>query len=648
MCLEVGDTLLKKINSPEDLKRLSSEEMKKLAGEIRELIIKTTKVNGGHLASNLGAVELTLALHKVFESPKDKILWDVGHQAYTHKILTGRRELFGTLRKMGGISGFPRREESPHDITDPGHASTSISSGIGIKKGQDLSGKEGYVISVIGDGALTGGLALEAINFTGHIPNNLIIVLNDNSMSIDKNVGAISSYLSRIAAASSYVHFSQNFDKIVYHIPLIGKPFFRFYNSIKKGLKSIFYRDGLFTVLGFKYIGPIDGHNLPLLEKMFYRAKAVNRPVVIHIKTIKGRGSELAEGDPSSYHGVSPLPPSNSTEKKDGVKLTSAFSEVLMEEAENDSSLVAITAAMKEGTGLSAFQKKYPQRFFDVGIAEGHGVTFAAGLAIAGQRPVVAIYSTFMQRVVDQVIHDVAIPCLPVIFILDRAGIIPGDGETHQGLYDMALFRSVPGLDVLAPVTANEIKEAFRWAVQQKNPVMIRYSKMTSSEELSSYSEPFEKGKGVFLKKGESQSPLLFINLGGLANEILEASELLEKEGILSDVYNLRFATSLVQEALLSLVEPYELVVFVEEGVKQGGVGEHLASMILEEEIKVKFLNLSVPNGFPCAATRDELISSYGLDGLGISNSVLDKWQSYRFRKVVDQVKNDSWEAKKL
>lgn len=644
----MGKTLLDNIDSPEDIKNLSSQELSQLAGEIRELIISTTKANGGHLASNLGAVELTLALHRVFESPKDKILWDVGHQAYTHKILTGRRKDFTTLRKMGGISGFPRREESPHDITDPGHASTSVSSGIGIKKGLDIKGEEGRVVSIIGDGALTGGLALEALNFSGHIPNNLIVIVNDNSMSIDKNVGAISSSLSRMAAAGGYVHFSQTFDKIIYHIPLIGKPFFRFYNRLKKGFKSIFYGDGLFNELGFKYIGPIDGHNLPLLEKMLHRAIEVNRPVVIHVKTIKGKGSDLAEEDPASYHGVSPKVTPGPSDVKSGVRLTSAFSEALVEVGKKNPDIVAITAAMKEGTGLAAFQEQNPQRFFDVGIAEGHGVTFAAGLAITGLRPVVAIYSTFMQRVVDQVIHDVAIPKLPVIFVLDRAGLIPGDGETHQGLYDMALFRSVPGLDVLAPVTGCEIKRALEWAEQQDHPVMIRYSKMASPEELPPYDEPFEQGKGVYLVKRETQAPILFVTLGGLADQVLAASELLRKESVESDVYNLRFATSLESSGMTDLLADYDLVVFLEEGVKQGGAGEYLASLILEKEIPVNFMNLSVPNGFPPAATREELMASYGLDSQGIFNRTLDKWQSYRFRKVVDQVKNDSWEGKKI
>ncbi len=645
----MGETLLDKINSPEDLAPLSGDDLAQLAREIRELIIQTTRVNGGHLASNLGVVELTLALHRVFKSPRDKIVWDVGHQAYTHKILTGRRDAFSGLRLKGGIAGFPRREESPHDITDPGHASTSISSGIGIRKGLELSGREGRVVCVIGDGALTGGLALEALNFTGHIPNNLIIVVNDNSMSIDKNVGAISSYLSRIAAAAGYVHFSQTFDKIVFRIPLLGKPFYRFYTRLKKGFKSIFYRDGLFTELGFKYIGPLDGHNIPLLEKMLRRAEEVNRPVVLHVKTIKGKGSDKAEFDPSSYHGVSPQSPEGSGKgAKKGIRMTEAFSRALVEAAGRDDRIAAITAAMKEGTGLSEFQKAYPTRFFDVGIAEGHGVTFAAGLAIGGARPVVAIYSTFMQRTVDQVIHDVAIPGLPVIFVLDRAGLIPGDGETHQGLFDMALFRSVPGLDIIAPVSGEELRLALLWAAERNNPVMIRYSKMDSPEEIPPYSEPIVRGRGVFLEKGADRPFVLFMTLGGLADQVLDASRRLAREGIGSHVYNLRFASSLDKAHLLEVMSDYDLIVFLEEGVKQGGVGEMLAALLMEEERSVNFLNFSPPNGFPQAATRDELIRSFGLDGESLYKRVLEKWQSYRFRKVVDQVKNDTWEPKKI
>jgi 1-deoxy-D-xylulose-5-phosphate synthase len=643
----VGSSLLDRINNPDDLKAMDSQELTALSEEIREFIIDRTSKNGGHLASNLGAVELTLALHRVFSSPRDKIVWDVGHQAYTHKILTGRKEGFDRLRRLNGISGFPRREESPHDITDPGHASTSISTGIGIKKGQDLTSVEGDVIAVIGDGSLTGGLALEALNFTGHIPNNLIIVLNDNSMSIDKNVGAISSYLSRLAATSGYVHFSQTFDRMVKAVPLVGKPFYRFYSRLKKGYKSLFYRDGLFTELGFKYIGPIDGHNLALMEKIFQRTREMERPVVIHVITVKGKGLDMAEGDPTSYHGVSPVM-KKGEESPRGVTLTSAFSEALMEAAERDSKITAITAAMKEGTGLAPFARAYGNRFFDVGIAESHGVTFAAGLAIAGLKPVVAIYSTFMQRVVDQLIHDVAIPSLPVVFVLDRAGLIPGDGETHQGIFDLALFRSVPRLDILAPVTAQELKLCFFWALEQDHPVLIRYAKMVSPPELSGHGEPVERGKGVFLKRNDKPCTILFINLGGLADRVFEAVELLEKEAIHADIYNLRFASSLDKESLIKLVDPYELIVMVEEGVKSGGAGESIASLFLEEDVNVNYLSLAVPNDFPPAATRDELITLYKLDGPGIFTRVLTKWQSYRFKKVVDQVKNDTWEGKKL
>lgn len=643
----MGETFLERVNSPDDLKKLSQEEVLLLAGEIREFIIKITKSHGGHLSSNLGSVDFTLALHRAFDSPKDKILWDVGHQAYTHKIVTGRREDFSGLRQLGGMSGFPRREESIHDITDPGHASTSISSGIGVKKGQDLLGEKGFVVAMIGDGALTGGLALEALNFAGHVPNNLIVIVNDNNLSIDRNVGGISSHLSRMASSSGYVHFSRNFDKVVYHIPLLGKPFYKFYNRLKKGFKSLFYRDGIFTDMGFKYIGPIDGHNISLMEKLFHRIKELDRPVVIHLKTIKGKGLDKAEGDPIGYHGVSPSTPPSADPTPPGVRLTSAFSDALMEVSSSDDRIVAITAAMKEGTGLSPFQKAYPNRFFDVGIAEGHGVTFAAGLAIAGMKPVVAIYSTFMQRVVDQVIHDVSVPNLPVIFILDRSGLIPGDGETHQGIFDMALFRSVPSLSVIAPVTAEEIRLSLLWAVKQDHAVLIRYSKMASPKELPGYGEPIVKGRGVFIKKEESPAVLL-INLGGLAEEVLEASHLLDGEAVNSDVYNMRFASSVDEDHLISVVENYKLVVLIEEGVKSGGVGERVGALLMEREISVNFMSLAVPNGFPPAATREELMVLYGLDRKSLFNKVLDKWQSYRFRQVVDQVKNDTWEGKKL
>lgn len=642
--MHVGDSLLEHINSPRDIKSLTGEELERLAREIREVIIGTTQEKGGHLASNLGTVELTLALHRVFDSPRDKIIWDVGHQAYTHKLLTGRREAFSTLRQLEGISGFPRREESDHDITDPGHASTALSSGIGINKGQEIAGIEGHVVAVVGDGSLTGGLTLEALNFTGHIPNNLIVLLNDNSMSIDKNVGAISSHLSRLAATSGYLHFSRTFDRISLAIPVIGKPFYRFYSRLKKVYKSLFYRDGLFTELGFKYIGPMDGHNRALIEKVLHQCRELNKPCVVHLKTIKGRGLESAEGNPSGYHGLSP----RATGSGGGEKLTAAFSRALLAQGERDGRITAVTAAMKEGTGLAGFAEQFPRRFFDVGIAESHGVTFAAGMAIAGLKPVVAIYSTFMQRAVDQVIHDVAIPGLPVVFVLDRAGLIPGDGETHQGIFDLALFRSVPGLTVLAPAASAEIALSLEWALRQDRPVMIRYSKMESPRDNRAYSLPIEAGRGVYLRKTERKRSLLIITLGGLADQVLEAAGLLEKEAVGTDVYNLRFATGLDREYLKSLISSYELTVFIEEGVKEGGIGESLGAYLIEEGVHARFMGLAVPNVFPPAATREELIRLYGLDSQSLFTKILLKWQSYRFEKVVDQVRNDTWEGRKL
>jgi 1-deoxy-D-xylulose-5-phosphate synthase len=503
--------LLPEIHGPDDLRRLSYADLKELAAEIRALIVSTVSRNGGHLASNLGAVELTIALHRVFASPDDKIVFDVGHQCYTHKILTGRAASFETLRRSGGISGFPKKDESPHDDFDTGHASTAISAALGLLAGEALSGGTGRAAAVIGDGALTGGLAYEALSHAGQLDFPLVVILNDNKMSIGPNVGGLSKYLSRLSMKSRYQRLRRGIDRLVKRLPFFGLRIYDGMVRMKRSIKALFYTDNFFVDLGFEYVGPIEGHNLPVLEQVLRDAKKLGKPVVVHVITRKGKGYAFAENDPGSYHGV----PSFSVE--DGLlepgktpSFTTAFSSALIALARKDSRIVAVTAAMEKGTGLSPFKAEFPGRFFDVGIAEEHAVTFSSGLAARGLRPVTAIYSTFMQRAVDQVIHDTALQRNPVIFALDRSGLVGDDGETHQGIFDIALFRQVPGMTILAPAGRTELEAMLAWSVALEAPSIIRYPKTACPAEHPSFACPLERGKGVFIRQNGSKALIAF------------------------------------------------------------------------------------------------------------------------------------------
>jgi len=639
-------SILPGINNPAALKSLSSEELKILSGEIREYIIETVSRNGGHMASNLGAVELTIALHRSFNSPVDKIVWDVGHQCYTHKLLTGRFDGFPTLRKMNGLSGFPKREESPHDIMNTGHASTSVSAALGVLVGEQLNGSRGRAIAVIGDGSLTGGQALEALNYAGHLNKNLIIVLNDNNMSIGNNVGAISSYMSRLTSSGSYINMRRFIDRSISTIPFFGKATLKLVYRLKRGAKSVLFKENLFTDLGFKYIGPIDGHNIDRMEKVFEIAKEVDQPLVIHVATIKGKGLPEAENNPAIFHGVSAKVPAESekSDVSDVQRLTEAYGKVLVKAAAENKDIVALTAAMTSGTGLKDFSEKYPDRFFDVGITEPHGITYAAGMAVSGKRPFISIYSTFMQRAVDQVIHDVAIPKLPVTIVMDRAGLVPDDGETHQGVYDISLFKNVPGMTFVAPVNSVEMEQAVAMALKSDGPFMIRYAKDKCFRECEALSAPFEKGRGVFLHKGDDgEKKSLIISLGSLLTEAEQCAEILEKRGLPCDVYNMRFIAPLDIDYLLDLVSNYNLTVFVEDGVKTGGLGEKIAAAMLEHDKNFHFRYLGVPDQFLGQATRKELIRQCGLDGKSLAGRIEEILHNYRFEEVVKQVRNDSW-----
>ena len=643
--------LLSQLGSPDRLKDMSTPELMALAEEIRQCIINTVSRNGGHLASNLGVVELTLAMHRVFRSPGDKFIWDVGHQCYTHKLLTGRAGEFASLRKKDGISGFPKRDESPHDHFNTGHASTSISAGLGMLAGERLQEKNGKVLCVIGDGAFTGGQALEALNYGGHLQKDLVVILNDNEMSISPNVGALSSYLSRLSSTGRYRQIRNIIDKTILFVPFCGKTLLRWVYKLKRGVKGAVYRENLFTDMGYKYIGPIDGHNIQKLTEVFENVKSIHdQPVVIHVLTTKGKGYSHAEGDPASYHGVKPFTVETGkvdpelAAHPDRLTMTQAFSKAIMKQAETDGKICAVTAAMASGTGLLPFREAYPDRFFDVGIAEQHAVTFAAGLAASGMKPVVAIYSTFMQRSVDQVIHDVALPGLPVVICMDRSGLVGDDGETHQGIFDIPLFKNVPGLAFLSPVSKGEMELQLEWALKQDHPVLLRYAKDWCILDDMIPSEPVLPGRGVTIRTGEKGS-VLFLSLGGLLQEVMKAAGELGRKGLLADIHYLRFIRPLDKEFLINLISGYDIVIFVEEGICSGGLGEELSALLRDNGVETLFYHYGIPSEYLAQASRSELIARCGLDTASLVNKVEGIQQELRFNKVVDMVKNDKWKA---
>lgn len=611
------EAILANIDSPEDLKRLPADQLEDLAAEIRRLIIRTVSRTGGHLASNLGSVELTLALHRVFDSPHDKIIWDVGHQCYTHKIITGRSEAFSGLRQLGGLSGFPKRSESVHDIVDTGHSSTSISAALGILIGQGQSSAK--VVAVIGDGALTAGLALEGLNQAGHLARNLIIVLNDNAMSIGRNVGAISAYLSRLTTTWPYQFAKDKADNVLPRLPLFGPLILQLLRRLERGFKALVLRETLFADFGFEYVGPIDGHNIHSLIRILKGVRTLARPVVVHVKTVKGKGYPPAEQDPTRYHGVAPLCAAEGKLEDDepAITYTEAFSHIALDLGAEHSELRAITAAMTDGTGLRLFQHHYPNRFFDVGITEQHALTFAAGLALAGARPLVAIYSTFMQRAVDQVIHDIALPSLPIVMALDRAGLAPRDGETHHGLFDISLFRSVPNLTILAPASRLEMERMFRFAFGSSSPVIIRYPKALCGPELEALNRPIEVGRSVQVMEGGNE--VLLLSLGGILPEVLAAADLLRGRGIGADVANLRFAKPIDVPFLRALTASYRRVVVVEEGAAAGGIGSALC-YLLQGHCSVQALG--IPDVFVPHGNRQELLELCGLSAPRIAAAV--------------------------
>lgn len=608
------------------MQKLSQSELTQLAKEIRKEIIEVVGKNGGHLASNLGVVELTIALHRVFESPKDAIIWDVSHQCYTHKLLTDRYKDFSSLRKKNGISGFTNTTESVHDYFINGHSSTSISSALGLLTARELNNQEGKVIAVIGDGALTGGMAYEALSHAGQLCKNLIVILNDNQMSIDHNTGSVSRYLSRLTMTGGYQSFRYKVDKIIDKIPYIARPFEKLIFRLKRALKGLFLTNNLFVDLGFEYVGPLDGHNEEILEKVLKKVQKLHRPVVVHVVTKKGKGYSPAENNPELFHGIGPFQISDGTvETFDTTSFTEAFSKIICETAENNKDIVAITAAMAKGTGLTSFSYKYPERFFDVGIAEEHAVTFAGGLAKGGKIPVTCIYSTFIQRSVDQMIHDIALQKAHAVFMVDRAGAVPADGVTHQGIFDIALFKSIPDLEILSPVSELDLRLCFEWAVYKGTSVIIRYPKLSCPTEMPQFSEPIELGRGILVPCSEfiiediseeqlenHDKKILVVLTGGIYPEVQKAVRSILLENGYADLYILRFIKPIDEKYFLNIAKKYYGVVFVEDGVKIGGICEYLQKLLMENNITNTVL-LGFEDKFINHGTRDEILEMTGL-----------------------------------
>ena len=612
--------LIELIESPEDLKKLPRNKLPLLAEELRELIIGQVSSDGGHLASNLGVVELTIALHYVFDSPRDKLIWDVGHQSYSHKLLTGRFRKFSTLRKHKGLSGFPRIDESPYDAFGTGHSSTSISAAVGMIEARDKKGGKFKVIPVIGDGAMTSGLAFEGLNHAGQLKKDIIVILNDNEMSISKNVGALSAYLSRILSGETYQRFKKETRSLIEQIPKVGGSVSKIAQRAEDSLKGFLLPGMLFRELGYDYVGPLDGHDIESLIETLARVKGSNEPVLVHVITKKGLGYEFSEKNPSVFHGIGPfdLDTGETVSDRSVPAYSDLFGKALTELAKKDIRVVAISAAMREGTGLDVFAETFPERFYDVGIAEPHAVTFAAGLASQGLRPVVAVYSTFLQRAYDEIVHDVCLQNLPVVFAIDRAGIVGEDGPTHQGLFDISFLRHVPNLAIMAPKDGTELKKMLRLALQHDSPSAIRYprGKATQTPEFLAKETDLRMGKGEIIVDGDD---LAIIAIGYSVRPALKASQMLRKDGISACVINARFIKPLDEDLILTVADRTKKVVTVEENVLAGGFG----SAVLECLAGAHFTDVSVRrigigDEFVEHGAQSILRKQYGLDEEGI------------------------------
>ena len=603
---------LELINKTNDIKKLNIKEKKILAQEIRDYLVEVTSKNGGHLASNLGVVELTIALESVFDVKKDKIIWDVGHQCYIHKILNGRKDALKQIRKLNGISGFPKTSESETDCFNTGHSSTSISAAMGMAKARDLKGKDNNVIAVIGDGALTGGMALEALNHVGCTQTKMIIVLNDNEMSISKNISGMNKLLTRLRTKKTYRKTNKKGRKIISSIPLLGKPITKIVKKGKDAVKQVFVPGMYFEEIGIKYLGPVDGHNIESLEQLLEKAKAFDEPVLIHVLTKKGKGYKPAEDNPSKFHGVGPFDiESGETTGKKKKDYSKAFGEKLVSMAKHNKKIVAITAAMRDGTGLGLFAETYPERFYYGGIAEQHAITFAAGLAKEGMVPFVNIYSSFYQRAYDQVIHDVCAQNLPVVMCVDRAGIVGADGETHQGIFDMSFFRAVPNLIIMCPKNFKELEMMMDQAIDLKRPVVIRFPRGGESSITFESNKRLQLGKSEILKEGND---ITIIGIGKTISKAYEISKELEKDNIYSEVINARYLKPFDRNQVKESIEKTKKVVVIEDSTILGGLCSTIKELIAEEELNVKGIYYGYQDKFIPHGTPEELEKKYKLN----------------------------------
>ncbi len=618
------DSVLDRIHTPADLHGLSIPELEFLAGELRQLIIETVSKNGGHLAPNLGTIELTLALYSVFSFPEDKVVWDVGHQAYAHKILTGRRDRFATLRKKGGITGFPNIRESDYDAFGVGHASTSISAALGLAIARDLLQKDGHVIAVIGDGALTGGEAYEALNHAGAMGIPLIVIVNDNHMSIDANVGAMNEYLTRIRLAPEYRKAKRDMTSLLRSIPHIGDTVYKTASHIKDGVRAALVAGNLFEEMGFHYVGPLDGHNIHTLKEIFSQAKQSNEPVLLHVCTKKGKGYAPAENAPDRFHGIGKFDietgkcvPSTSAPPT----YTKVFSDALISLAEQNRRIVAITAAMPSGTGLKAFGARYPKRFFDTGIAEEHAMTLAAGMAVSGLHPVIALYSTFAQRAFDQLIHDVCLQDLPVTLALDRAGLVGEDGPTHHGVFDLSYLRMMPNMTIFVPKDEEELRHMLSTAVKLSAPTAIRYPRGCGlGVPLSEDFRDIPIAKAELLQEG---TDVALLALGTMVHVAEEASKILSDQDISCRVVNMRFAKPVDKTEILKSAEETRHVVTLEENVLAGGFGSAVLEVLSDADVSVPVMRIGIPDEFVEQGTRQEQLSCYGMEPDKLAERIL-------------------------
>ena len=617
--------MLEEINSIDDLKKLNIEEKKILAQEIREYIIKIVSKNGGHLASNLGVVELTISLHSIFNVPFDKIIWDVGHQTYTHKILTGRKEKLKTLRTSGGIAGFPKLEESETDCFNTGHSSTSISIALGMAKARDIKKENNSIICVIGDGALTGGMALEALNDAGSSDTKLTVILNDNEMSISKNVGGVNMLLSKLRTKRLYTKSNISVKKIIKKVPVVGAPFVKFVQKAKRSIKQFIIPKMYFEDIGFRYLGPVDGHDIEKLESLLKISKELDGPVLIHVLTKKGKGYKPAEENPDKFHSTSAFEiETGKTLKEKQTDYSKIFGNKLIQLAEKNNKIVAITASMKDGTGLTEFQKKFPNRFFDVGIAEQHAIGFSAGLASNGMIPVVPIYSSFYQRAYDQVIHDVCIQNLPVIMCVDRAGIVGADGETHQGILDLSFFNIIPNLTIMAPKNFKELEDMLEFATKLNKPVVIRYPRGGEGKNVFKENTKIEYGKAEILQEGNDISILA---IGKMVDRAIDVCNKLKEDNINAEVINIRFLKPLDKETIINSVKKTKNCITIEDNILLGGLASNVKELLLDNKLDVNIKTFGYPNKFIKHGSVKDIEKKYGLDTESIYNYVINNFK---------------------